>query len=356
MVRPLPLQRVLGLCLCLSVLAIASLSVVPTAGATTTPANAQVDPCLSDSYDPELSEPDWETEFTDPIENGSLANWDGGRLARVGSDRGCSLAVLDEESTQLTAANVSVGHDVVTGRLDLGSNGTFELVEAGTGASNGTATESGANATVLRISNTGPDYSNTVAVSAGNASENVTLTTGRFFGFAAIRDNGTVRVKLWRAGDDPPGDWDLTAENATTDGQLMLRMDGRAFLDAVAIGAVEPQTPPDSGEDGEEDPFGSESPSDSLPEVPDDTTTPTYTTETDGTAGRFIFGLFLIVVGGIDVAYARPLARFGEQIDAIGSTRSWSEVEPAEWKVWLTKVGGGVAIFVGVVLVLVAVL
>ena len=32
------------------------------------------------------------------------------------------------------------------------------------------------------------------------------------------------------------------------------------------------------------------------------------------------------------------LARLEEQIDAIGSRRSWSEVEPAGWKVALTRI------------------
>lgn len=45
------------------------------------------------------------------------------------------------------------------------------------------------------------------------------------------------------------------------------------------------------------------------------------------------------------------MARFEEQLDAIGSKRRWSEVEPADWKVMLTRyvgivmVGGGVLWF-----------
>jgi hypothetical protein len=103
---------------------------MPAAGTTTAPMNAQIDPCLSDSYTPEPSVPDWDPLFTDLIENVSQANWDGGRLVRLGSDGGCSLAVLEGESARLTATNVYVTDDDVTGHLDLGRNRTLGLVDA----------------------------------------------------------------------------------------------------------------------------------------------------------------------------------------------------------------------------------
>jgi hypothetical protein len=48
-------------------------------------------------------------------------------------------------------------------------------------------------------------------------------------------------------------------------------------------------------------------------------------------------GPFLVVIGVLSYYFAYPLSRFGEQLDAIGSKTRWSEVEPAEWNVWLTK-------------------
>lgn len=48
-------------------------------------------------------------------------------------------------------------------------------------------------------------------------------------------------------------------------------------------------------------------------------------------------GLLVVAVGGGLYRFARPLARFSEQLDAIGSTTSADEVEPADWKVWLYR-------------------
>jgi hypothetical protein len=90
--------------------------------------------------------------------------------------------------------------------------------------------------------------------------------------------------------------------------------------------------------------------------MPDDTTTEPQKSDANEAAQQFIFGVILLLVGGPHIVYARPIARFGEQIDAIGSTTPASEVEPAVWKVWLTKAGGVVVTFVGVVFVLMAVL
>jgi uncharacterized membrane protein len=49
------------------------------------------------------------------------------------------------------------------------------------------------------------------------------------------------------------------------------------------------------------------------------------------------------------------MARFSEQLDAIGSTRRWSEVEPADWKVMLTKISGVVLLLIGSVMLLAAI-
>lgn len=50
---------------------------------------------------------------------------------------------------------------------------------------------------------------------------------------------------------------------------------------------------------------------------------------------------FLLLAFGIPGAiWPYELAKFGEQLDAIGSKRSWSEVEPAGWNVALTRAVG----------------
>ncbi|EMA57140.1 hypothetical protein [Halorubrum lipolyticum] len=57
--------------------------------------------------------------------------------------------------------------------------------------------------------------------------------------------------------------------------------------------------------------------------------------------------LFLLAVGIPHAAWPYQFARFEEQIDSIGSKRSWSDVEPAEWKVTLTRVVGIGMAFLG---------
>lgn len=62
---------------------------------------------------------------------------------------------------------------------------------------------------------------------------------------------------------------------------------------------------------------------------------------------------FLLIVFGIPLAvWPYRVALFGEQTDSIGSKRSWSEVEPTESKVKLTRILGVVMTVVGVVLLL----
>lgn len=59
-----------------------------------------------------------------------------------------------------------------------------------------------------------------------------------------------------------------------------------------------------------------------------------------------VLGTLVLAVGLVCALRPYAVARFEEQIDAIGSTRSLSEVEPAGWKVTLTRVLGiGIALF-----------
>lgn len=50
--------------------------------------------------------------------------------------------------------------------------------------------------------------------------------------------------------------------------------------------------------------------------------------------------LILILFGLPGAVFPYRVAKFGEMLDAIGSKRSSSEVEPAAWNVTLTRIGG----------------
>ena len=61
---------------------------------------------------------------------------------------------------------------------------------------------------------------------------------------------------------------------------------------------------------------------------------------------RTVFGLSLVAIGILMYRHPYYLSRLGEQLDAIGSRTRVSEVEPAGWNVFLTKViGGGIVLF-----------
>ncbi|WEL18136.1 putative membrane protein [Halorhabdus sp. SVX81] len=48
----------------------------------------------------------------------------------------------------------------------------------------------------------------------------------------------------------------------------------------------------------------------------------------------------MITIGLVSAVWPYEVARFEEQIDAIGSKRSWSDIEPADWKVSLLRISG----------------
>lgn len=60
-----------------------------------------------------------------------------------------------------------------------------------------------------------------------------------------------------------------------------------------------------------------------------------------------VLEIIMVIVGLPGAIWPYKLSRFGEQIDAIGSKRSWSEVEPADWKVGLTRFSGIGMVIVG---------
>lgn len=59
------------------------------------------------------------------------------------------------------------------------------------------------------------------------------------------------------------------------------------------------------------------------------------------------FGLLFVLPGLIASIWPYRVARLRETLNAIGSTRSLSDVEPAGWNVTLTRIIGIVAIVVG---------
>jgi hypothetical protein len=48
-------------------------------------------------------------------------------------------------------------------------------------------------------------------------------------------------------------------------------------------------------------------------------------------------GVFLLFMGLLGAIWPYKMAKFGEQLDSIGSKRSWYSVEPADWNVTLTR-------------------
>lgn len=297
--------------------------------------------CERDSYTPPELDQESDLTLTDELENGSLDNWSGGRLARVGAEGGCSLVVTANQSVTLTATTVNGTSGVVTGVLDLGSNGSL-LLEANDSQQH------------VVISTQGPDFAHNYSVTVGEESSEQTLSTGRFFEFAVVLDNGTTQITLWEAGDQWDGEFDASVTTRQTD-DLRLRLDGTAFLDGVAVGVEQPpesaETPTESqagvgrDETGSEDQTGEDPLGDVGPPADEDTAQSTE--PDDGGGGALVLGLFLLIGGGVWFRFARGVARLEEQFDSIGSKRRWSEVEPAEWKVALNKVFGACAVIVG---------
>jgi hypothetical protein len=67
-----------------------------------------------------------------------------------------------------------------------------------------------------------------------------------------------------------------------------------------------------------------------------------------------IVGLAIVAAGILSIRYAYEITRFEERIDAIGSKRDRSEIEPAEWNVAMTVRMAQGAIIVGTAIFLLA--
>ncbi|MFC7195836.1 hypothetical protein ACFQL4_16375 [Halosimplex aquaticum] len=208
------------------------------------------------------------------------------------------------------------------------------------------------------IANDGPDFSTTAVVSVGNRSENVSLPSGRFFDVAVQRkSNGTVRVAVWAPDDSWDREWDARFEDAGT-AAWRPGLHGRAFLDGIAVGVSEA----DDAQPGSDPPPVSRTPRHPTTRTtsgpgrergpgaltPDEREEPGGDGESGG--GSIFAGLLLTVFGALGVKFAYGFALLGEQLDAIGSRRRASEVEPAEWNVALTRIGSGLVALVGLYL------
>lgn len=299
-----------------------------------TPANGTETPrppCDGDTYVPPDLDREWVIDYRDGLDADALEDWSGGRVVRIGATGECSLDVT--ETATLTAAVVDGTRGVVTGVLDLGANGSLRFVDAET------------NDSVLAISNPGAAIAPEVVLSSGGNSTRRALSTGRFFAFAVSRGpNGTARVAVWDADAGFDGEWDARFENGS-DAAWHVRLDGRAFLDGIAVVTRDPS----------ETSTLTDSTTPDAPPAEDDDPTVFRPTPFDpdrnadsGSGGEAVFlgGLF-VLLGIVGFRYAYGLTRLSEQLDAIGSTTSSSDVEPAGWNVALTRIGSVVIGLIG---------
>jgi hypothetical protein len=63
----------------------------------------------------------------------------------------------------------------------------------------------------------------------------------------------------------------------------------------------------------------------------------------------FFWAWIFLPIGILNSVWPYKMARFDERLDAIGSSRSWSETEPANWKVTLVRVSGYSIVLINVV-------
>jgi len=390
----LPARTFAALLACVLVLATPATAVVaattadapPTRLTTTAQSADDSGPCDDGEYRPPDLNREWNPEFFDSLGDASQSDWTGGRVVRVGATGDCSLAVLDSETATLTAVTVDGTRGVLTGTLDLGANGSLALVATNESTppdvstdgpdavttetdavGTSTAVTTGTTAPVttgphttepqvenrtsrdLILSNDARDFAPSVVVASGGRSTRVALQTGRFFHFVVRRDGGTTRVAVWDASRSWDGQWDVRFPNATESTDWRVRLHGRAFLDGVAVGVGEASRTPGTSDTGapDETPVGDGSDDDPFPREDPDPVQVTNDGPDGSGDGRGFYGILLVVFGVVSFRYARGITRFGEQIDAIGSTTPMSEVEAADWNVGLTKVISAILAVVG---------
>jgi len=297
--------------------------------------------------------------YVDGLSARSTANWTDGDTLRIGAAGDCSLGVGAGGTATLTAATVDPNRGRATGMVDVGRDGGLRFVQR---------TDANATAAVA-IENVGRENSDRLAVVVTNDTgadtyrERFTAPSGRFVAFdVRWYPDGTALVTLWDTDRARPDRVTATVETSARNASWAVRLDGRAYLDELAIG-----TRDDAGTDGEtgesstasgratapadeaeaDDMFPIDSESVPEDDPPD---------RSEDTESGLVLGPMLAIGGGLSYRYAYELSRISEQLDAIGSTTRASEVEPAGWNVALTKLAGAAGVVFGVGWLLVSIL
>jgi hypothetical protein len=275
--------------------------------------------------------------YVDRLDNTSLAVWSGGDIVRIGAHGDCSLAVRSGTAT-LSAATVDSRDGLVVTTVDLGRGGAFRVSEP---------RQQNESRAAVAVENVGPENSDQLAVVVRSASgevsrTEVTATSGRFVDVAMrFRPDGTVDVVLWDPEEPQPSTWDVTAHTTTDQVNWTVSLTARSYLDELGVGTPEPTGSEPTEADGTDETTDDED--DVFDRAEEYREAAAEDGEARGGSGGdgnegLVMGPFLVVIGALSYYFAYPLSRFSEQLDAIGSKTRWSEVEPAEWKVWLTRV------------------
>ncbi|WP_191906092.1 MULTISPECIES: hypothetical protein [unclassified Haloarcula] len=323
---------------------------------TTESATPQTECSVQDER-PETPATDSSYHYVDGLGTASTTNWTAGEILRIGADGDCSLGVRDNATATLTATTVNASQGTVTGVVDVGRGGALRVVERADG--NATASVS--------IQNVGRENSDRVDIVATDergtvASERITAPTGRFFA-VEIRwyPNGTAQVALWDTDQQRRDRVTRTVSTSTANTAWQVQLDGRAYLDEIAVGTHDTATT-----DTKDSEQSSESPAQTTVAVDqnDETGTPDTVSFNPGPEDRqpeesqsgLLFGPLTAIGGALMYRYAYGVTKFSEQLDAIGSTTRSSAVEPADWNVMLTKLAGAAGGVFGLIWFLSAVL
>lgn len=304
-----------------------------TAGAQSTP-----EPVCTDETDSVAMDDVDALAFTDGFEDGSTANWTDGEVLPIGDEGRCSLGVVDGTNATLTRP-VDASTEAVVGSLDLGTGGAVRLV--GPNGSDG--------AVILRNSGRANDRGVELLVrneSGGiEAQRSLSTRSGRFFEFRLRwHPNGTVWLTLDSISSTAPAVREVDLDTATTPDQYHVELTADAYLDR--IGVVRPtsdETAPEDG--GDEYPGSGAQPGSNYDARPP-------ADDSDGTDGSGGIGFIMLLFGLPGALAPYKVARFGEQLDAIGSKTRSRDVEPADWNVLLTRVVGIGMTLVGVLFLL----
>jgi hypothetical protein len=279
------------------------------------------------------------------FEDGRLEQWTDGSIRRFGAYGDCTLSIRDG-TTRLTGTQLDASTGALRATIDLGRGGAFVL-----------SPDDGSDVSIA-VENVGYENNDTVRVvttDATGSSDQFQLTapSGRFFDLRLqFTAEDTARLALSEIGVGYPDetDWEpieLSPQNES----WTITLESRAYLDEIAVGDRDVDDTEERSEpatDGEESTDGfSGDQFDGSDDDPSGIDTPTNFPNSqthDGSGRRSAVGLFfgplLAVWGAAMSKYAYEFSKFGEQLDAIGSSTSANEVEPAGWNVALTRIFG----------------